>query len=164
MPKTRDDQLHRRKQILNILNDNHVRIENLDQLLVHLAQRGIVASKSSVSRDLKELSIIRVNGRYQIPTWEREDKALQRVDDFIKKVVAAGPYVTVIPCYSGTGRAVAAALRVQDWTEITGMVADDDTLILFTANNYDQKLLLGKLKRILDPDVMRRREAGPFVL
>lgn len=161
MPKTRDDQLHRRKQILNILNDNHIRIENLDQVLEHLQERGIGASKSSVSRDLKELSIIRVNGRYQIPTWERDDKALQRVDDFIKKVIAAGPYVTVIPCYAGTGRAVAAALKTQDWTEITGMVADDDTLIVFTANNYDQKMLLGKLKRILDPDVMRR-QAGPF--
>lgn len=161
MPKTRDDQLHRRKQILNILNDNHVRIENLDQLLVHLEERGIEASKSSVSRDLKELSIIRVNGRYQIPTWERDDKALQRVDDFIKKVIPAGPYVTVIPCYSGTGRAVGAALKTQDWAEIGGMVADDDTLIVFTVNNYDQKLLLGKLKRILDPDVMRR-QAGPF--
>jgi transcriptional regulator of arginine metabolism len=162
MPKTRDDQLHRRKQILNILNDNHVRIENLDHLLAHLMERGIEASKSSVSRDLKELSIIRVNGRYQIPTWERDDKALQRVDDFIKKVIPAGPYVTVIPCYAGTGRAVAAALKTQDWAEISGMVADDDTLIVFTVNNYDQKMLLGKLKRILDPDVMRR-QAAPFL-
>lgn len=161
MPKTREDQTHRRKQILNILNDNHVRIENLDDLLSHLADRGVEASKSSVSRDLKDLSIIRVNGRYQIPTWERDDRAIQRVDDFIKKVVPSGPYVTVIPCYSGTGRAVAAALKTQDWAEITGMVADDDTLAVFTANNYDQKMLLSKLKRILDPD-MYRGQSGPF--
>ncbi|MFP5285941.1 MAG: hypothetical protein ACLGI9_09415 [Thermoanaerobaculia bacterium] len=161
MPKTRDDQTHRRKQILNILNDNHVRVENLDQLLAFLAERGIDASKSSVSRDLKDLSIIRVNGRYQIPTWERDDKPLRRVDDFIKKVVPSGPYVTVIPCYSGTGRAVAAALKVQDWTEITGVVADDDTCVVYTANNYDQKMLLSKLKRILDPD-MYRGQGGPF--
>ncbi len=161
MPKTRDEQTHRRKQILNILNDNHVRVENLDQLLAYLDERGIEASKSSVSRDLKDLSIIRVNGRYQIPTWERDDKAMQRVDDFIKKVVPAGPYVIVIPCYAGTGRTVAAALKTQDWTEIAGMVADDDTCIVYTANNYDQKMLLSKLKRILDPD-MYRGQGGPF--
>src|SRR5688572_16992589 len=157
MPKTRDDQTHRRKQILNILNDSHVRVENLDQLLAFLDERGIEASKSSVSRDLKDLSIIRVNGRYQIPTWERDDKPLQRVDDFIKKVVPSGPYTTVVLCYSGAGRTVAAALRSQEWEEITGMVADDDTLIVYTAHTYDQKLLLGKLKRILDPDIARRR-------
>lgn len=155
MPKTRDEQTYRRKQILNILNDNHIRIESLDQLLVHLEERGIQASKSSVSRDLKDLAIIRVNGRYQIPTWERDDKALQRVDDFIKKVVPSGPYITVVLCYPGTGRAVAAALKSQEWEEITGMVADDDTLAVFTAHTYDQKLLLGKLKRILDPDTYR---------
>lgn len=161
MPKTKEDQTHRRKQILNILNDNRIRIENLDDLLGYLAGRGVEASKSSVSRDLKDLSIIRVNGRYQIPTWERDDKALQRVDDFIKKVVPSGPYVTVIPCYAGTGRAVAAALKTQDWAEITGMVADDDTVAVYTANNYDQKMLLSKLKRILDPDMYRGKE-GPF--
>ncbi|HWN41197.1 MAG TPA: hypothetical protein VNW71_03190 [Thermoanaerobaculia bacterium] len=161
MPKTRDEQTHRRKQILNILNDNHLRVENLDQLLAFLDERGVEASKSSVSRDLKDLSIIRVNGRYQIPTWERDDKAMQRVDDFIKKVVPSGPYVTVIPCYAGTGRTVAAAMKTQDWTEITGMVADDDTCIVYTANNYDQKMLLSKLKRILDPD-MYRGKGGPF--
>jgi arginine repressor len=86
---------------------------------------------------------------------------MHRVDDFIKKVVPSGPYVTVIPCYAGTGRAVAAALRTQEWPEISGMVADDDTVAVYTANNYDQKVLLGKLKRILDPD-MYRGPKGPF--
>jgi arginine repressor len=161
MPKTRDDQTHRRKQILNILNDSQNRVESLDDLLALLEVRGIVASKSSVSRDLKDLAIIRVNGRYQIPTWERDDKAMHRVDDFIKKVVASGPYIVLILCYAGTGRAVAAALKAQEWVEISGMVADDDTLLVCTANNYDQKVLLGKLKRILDPD-MYRGGKGPF--
>jgi len=40
-------------------------------------------------------------------------------------------------------------------------VADDDTLLVCTAHTYDQKLLLGKLKRILDPDMYRGRK-GPF--
>ncbi|HEX5714724.1 MAG TPA: hypothetical protein VF179_01100 [Thermoanaerobaculia bacterium] len=156
MPKTREDQTRRRKQILNILN-GHDRIESLDDLLVQLEARGFEASKSSVSRDLKDLSIIRVNGRYQIPTWERDDKALHRVDDFIKKVIPSGPYNTVILCYPGMAPGVAAALRSLDWEEITGMVADVDTLVVYTAHTYDQKLLLGKLKRILDPDITRRR-------
>jgi len=156
MPKTRDEQTRRRKEILNILN-GHDRIESLDDLLVQLETRRIEASKSSVSRDLKDLAIIRVNGRYQIPTWDRDDRAMQRVDDFIKKVIPSGPYLTVVLCYPGAGRAVAAALKSQEWEEITGMVADDDTLFVSTAHTYDQKLLLGKLKRILDPDSVRRK-------
>jgi arginine repressor len=43
------------------------------------------------------------------------------------------------------------ALKNMEWEEVTGMVADDDTVIVCTANNLDQKLLLSKLKRILDP-------------
>ena len=156
MPKTKDEQTRRRKEILNILN-GHDRIESLDDLLLQLEARRIEASKSSVSRDLKDLAIIRVNGRYQIPTWDRDDKAMQRVDDFIMKVIPSGPYLTVVLCYPGAGRAVAAALKSLEWEEITGMVADDDTLLVCTAHTYDQKLLLGKLKRILDPDSVRRK-------
>jgi transcriptional regulator of arginine metabolism len=156
MPKTREDQTRRRKQILNVLNGPD-RIESLDDLLVQLEARGVTASKSSVSRDLKDLSIIRVNGRYQIPTWDRDDKALHRVDDFIKKVVPSGPYLTVVHCFPGMGPGVAAALDSLGWEEITGMVSGNDTLFVATAHTYDQKLLLGKLKRILDPDIARRR-------
>jgi len=150
MPKTREEQIHRKKQILNILNSS-ARIESLDALVDQLGARGIKATKSSVSRDLKDLAIIRVNGRYQIPTWDRDDKALHRVDDFIKKVIPSGPYLTLFLCFPGAGRAVAMALKSMEWEEVTGMVADDDTLLVCTANNYDQKLLLSKLKRILDP-------------
>lgn len=161
MPKTKVEQTRRRKEILNILNGPD-RIESLDDLLVQLTGRGFEASKSSVSRDLKDLAIIRVNGRYQIPTWERDDRALHRVDDFIKKVVPSGPYITIIHCFSGMGRGVGAALKTLGWEEITGMVADDDTLAVYTAHTYDQKLLLGKLKRILDPDMYRGSTSGPF--
>jgi transcriptional regulator of arginine metabolism len=150
MPKTREEQMRRKKQILNILNSS-ARIESLDDLVDQLGARGIQATKSSVSRDLKDLAIIRVNGRYQIPTWDRDDRALHRVDDFIKKVVPSGPYLTMVLCFPGAGRAVAMALKSMEWEEVTGMVADDDTLLVCTANNYDQKLLLSKLKRILDP-------------
>ena len=150
MPKSREEQMRRKKEILNILNSS-ARIESLDDLVDQLGARRIPATKSSVSRDLKDLAIIRVNGRYQIPTWDRDDKALHRVDDFIKKVIPSGPYLTLIPCFPGAGRAVAMALKTMEWEEITGMVADDDTVLVCTANNYDQKLLLGKLKRILDP-------------
>ena len=161
MPKTRDEQTRRRKQILNILNDQHNRVDSLEILEGLLLLRGIEASKSSISRDLKDLAIIRVNGRYQIPTWERDDKALHRVDDFIKKVVPSGPYLTIVLCYPGAGRTVAAALKSLEWEEITGMVADDDTLLVCTANNYDQKLLISKLKRILDPDTYRGQAGSP---
>ena len=109
---------------------------------------------------MKDLAIIRVNGRYQIPTWDRDDKALHRVDDFIQKVVPCGPFATVILCFPGMGRGVAAALKSLDWEEVAGTVADDSSCIVYTTNNYDQKLLLGKLRRILDPDIARRG-AGP---
>lgn len=148
MPKTREELTRRRREILSILDSNAV-VENLDDLLDQLEVRGFRVSKASVSRDLKELGIARVNGRFRIPTVDREDQVLHRVVGFIRKVVPSGPFLTVIQCDPGTGQAVATALKSREWEEIAGVVADSHTAIAITAHNYDQKLLLGKLKRVL---------------
>lgn len=150
MPKTRVELTRRRKEILSILNSNIV-VESLNELLDQLAGRGYQVTKSSISRDLKELGITRVNGRYQIPIVDREDEVLRRAGRFIHKVVPSGPFLTVIRCDPGAGRMVAVALNSLEWMEITGIVADGDTAIVSTAHKYDQKLLLSKLKRILAP-------------
>ena len=73
MPKTREEMSRRRQEILHILNSG-IRIESLDDLLDQLDVRGIKITKSSVSRDLQDLAIVRVGGRYQIPAVDRDDK------------------------------------------------------------------------------------------
>ena len=147
MPKTREEMSRRRQEILHILNSG-IRIESLDDLLDQLEARGIKITKSSVSRDLQDLAIVRVGGRYQVPAVDREDKVLQRMGDFIRDVVPSGPFLAVIRCDPGAGRLVTKALKSLGWEEITGMVADDATAIVCTANKPDQRLLLSKLKRI----------------
>lgn len=146
MPKSREELTRRRKEILNILGSG-IRVESLDDLVDQLKVRGFPVTKSSISRDLKDLAVV----RYQIPAVDRDDKALQRVDDFIREVVPSGPFLAVIQCTPGAGRAVAMALKSLEWMEIASMVADGDTVCVCTANNYDQKLLLSKLKRNLGP-------------
>jgi transcriptional regulator of arginine metabolism len=147
----RETQHRRHKEILNILN-GHDRVETQIQLMEMLQKRGFRVTQSSISRDIKQLGLARAHGRYVIPSWQRgHDEPLKKVDDFIRKAISSGPYLTVLHCYPGAGRAVAAALKACEWPEITGTVADDDTVFIGTAHNYDQKLVLGRLKRILDP-------------
>ncbi|HWM90676.1 MAG TPA: hypothetical protein VN493_07920 [Thermoanaerobaculia bacterium] len=145
----RETQHRRQKEILNILNGPD-RVETQIELMHLLKERGFDVTQSSVSRDIKQLGVARSNGRYVIPSWERGNDPLKKVDDFIRKGVAAGPYLTILHCYPGAGRAVAQALKTAEWDEIMGIVADDDTVFVATAHNFDQKLVLGKLKRILD--------------
>lgn len=163
MPKTREELNRRRREILNILGSG-IRVESLDELGDQLKVRGFQVAKSVISRDLNELEIARVDGRYQIPAVDPEDKALWRMDDFIREVVPSGPYLAVVGCTPGAGRAVAMFLKSLEWMEITGMVAVGDTVCVCTANNHDQKLLLSKLKRHFGPKFRvrsKRRRAAP---
>jgi len=145
----RETQHRRHKEILNILNGPD-RVETQIELMNLLRERGFDVTQSSISRDIKQLGVARSNGRYVIPSWERGKEPLKKVDDFIRKGVPSGPYLTILHCYPGAGRAVAMALKTSEWPEITGVVADDDTVFVATANNFDQKLVLGKLRRILE--------------
>jgi transcriptional regulator of arginine metabolism len=145
----RETQHRRQKEILNVLNGKD-RIETQIQLMEMLRKRGFEVTQSSISRDIKQSGVARSNGRYVIPSWDRGPNPLKKVDDFIRKGVASGPYLTILHCYPGAGRAVAAALKTADWPEIQGIVADDDTVFIATAHNFDQKLVLSKLKWNLD--------------
>lgn len=146
MPKTREEMTRRRQEILHILNSGS-RIETLDDLLEQLEIRGTRIGKSSVSRDLQDMGIVRVDGRYQAPAVDRDDQLLQRLGELIRDVVPSGPFLAMIRCDPGAGKLVSKTLKSLGWEEITGLVADDATVVVCTANNPDQKLFLSKLKR-----------------
>jgi transcriptional regulator of arginine metabolism len=145
----RETQHRRHKEILNILNGPD-RVETQIELMHRLRERGFDVTQSSISRDVKQLGIARSNGRYVVPSGSAGDEPLKKVDGFIRRGVPSGPYLTIVHCYPGAGRTVAMALKSSEWPEITGVVADDDTVFVATANNFDQKLVLGKLRRILE--------------
>ncbi|HWM92843.1 MAG TPA: hypothetical protein VN493_18910 [Thermoanaerobaculia bacterium] len=145
----RETQHRRQKEILNIL-DGPDPVETQIEVMHRLRERGFDVTQSSISRDFRDLGIARANGRYVVPSGARNDEPLKKVEGFIRKGVPSGPYLAILHCYSGTGRAVATALKASEWDEITGVMADDDTVFIATANNFDQKLVLGKLRRILE--------------
>ncbi len=62
MPKTREELNRRRKEILNILG-NGIRVESLDDLGDQLKVRGFQVPTSDISRDLKDLERVGVDGR-----------------------------------------------------------------------------------------------------
>jgi arginine repressor len=45
--------------------------------------------------------------------------------------------------------AVAVALKATAWPEVRGVVAEDDTIFVVTDNVYDSRLLMHRLKRIV---------------
>lgn len=112
-------------------------IETQDELVEALRNAGFQVTQATVSRDIKELLLIKVptdDGRYKysMPTDQRYNpvQKLKRalVDSFVH-IDYTGNLV-VMKCLPGTANSVAVLIDNMEWTEIMGTICGDDTILL----------------------------------
>jgi transcriptional regulator of arginine metabolism len=147
MPIDREVQDYRRKAIVEILATLPARKQA--DIAKALRKQGFKVTQSSISRDLKALGIVRVKGVYHLPSPKGDESHLGKMEEYVRRVQNAGPYMLVFDTTPGTAKAVSVALKAAGWAEIKGMVAEDDTIFVATDNIYDTRLLLQRMRRIM---------------
>ncbi|HEX3554175.1 MAG TPA: hypothetical protein VIA62_13195 [Thermoanaerobaculia bacterium] len=147
MPIDREYQDQRRKTILELLASRPMR----RQIEIGRALRklGYKVTQSTVSRDLDALGIVRREGVYSPPGSQGDENAIGKMEEFIRRVRNAGPYMLVFDTSPGMAKAVAVALKSAAWPEVVGVLPEDDTVFVATDNVYDSRLLLQRLKRLI---------------
>jgi transcriptional regulator of arginine metabolism len=141
---------HRRQQeILALLTAE--RVARQEELVELLHARGLPATQSSVSRDLRDLGVARVAGRYLPPpaAGPTEQAKLDGIATFVRGAKPAGPHLTVVATAVGAAQPVASALDRAAWPEVVGTVAGDDTIFIATAGAREQKRFLQRLRRLI---------------
>ncbi|HEX5715242.1 MAG TPA: arginine repressor [Thermoanaerobaculia bacterium] len=145
----------RQREILAILQEHPV--ANQIVLMEELSRRGIQATQSSVSRDLRDMGIPRVAGRYVPPAsgpangdGRLEGDSLLEVARFVHGFKPAGPHLSVVFTATGAAQTVALAIDRAAWPEVVGTMAGDDTIFVATAGAQDQKRFFQRLERYLE--------------
>ncbi len=140
----------RQNKIISIVKSRPVRTH--DELIDALRAEGVSVTQATVSRDIKELGIIKVpsgdgGSVYSVPeaVTETNKNRVDMVSDSIKKVSSA-MHTIVINTFPGMASAVAAAVDSLLHKEILGSVAGDDTLIIVTHSVDDAQRLEKKIK------------------
>jgi transcriptional regulator of arginine metabolism len=131
MPTDVGAQQERRAAIESIIADEAISSQR--ELLVCLRHRGFAVTQPSVSRDLKEMGVARVAGRYRAVAEAGEGTTaagLLAVATFIGEVAPAGPYLLVVRTPPGLAPSVALALDQAGWQDVVGTVAGDDTFFV----------------------------------
>ncbi|KIL75247.1 transcriptional regulator AhrC/ArgR [Bacillus badius] len=122
-------------KIREIIANNE--IETQDELVDYLKELGYNVTQATVSRDIKELHLVKVplmDGRYKysLPADQRFNplQKLKRslVDAFVS-IDSAGHFV-VMKTLPGNAQAVGALIDNLDWEEIMGTICGDDTCLL----------------------------------
>lgn len=125
----------RHSKILEFIESHE--IETQEELALKLKDAGFNVTQATVSRDIKELRLIKVltkNGQYKYATIKQQDSVIS--DRFLKLFrdsVISYDYagnIVVVKTLSGAGSAAAAAIDALDIKEIIGSIAGDDTIFL----------------------------------
>ena len=145
----------RQDMILEIVKSCEV--HNQLELIKRLEERGITATQSSVSRDIHELSIAKVDGRYVVAVLPisaaEEDTTSNETHEgngFVKSLNPAGPSVLVVKTGQGSANSVGLSIDKARWPEVLGTIAGDDTIFIATAGKREQLRLITRLQEFMN--------------
>ncbi len=126
----------RHKIILQIVEQQP--IETQEELAEELCRQGYEVTQATVSRDIKELRLIKVPAgdgsyRYGIAKDRSDVLNADRMKRFFRDSVVytdSSENIIVIKCLPGSAQAVAALVDGIGWNEVIGTVAGDDTILV----------------------------------
>ena len=131
--------------ITSILKGN--KIHNQFDLKRHLVNMGIDTTQSSISRDLKKLGVVKVNGHYKPPRIAPgESQIIDSLD-----AMAAGDNLIILktgPGNAGRAGVVIDSAKIQG---ILGSIAGDDTIFLAVSSKKDHARILKKIFSLFAP-------------
>ena len=144
----------RQVAILDIIEKQE--IETQEELASALNARGIRVTQATVSRDIKELRLLKVltpSGKYKYATGDQADNNL--TDRFIRMLaesllsVSSANNLIVVKTLSGSANVAAEALDSMHWPEVLGTLAGDNTVLLIIRSNEETITVISRIREMM---------------
>lgn len=134
-------------------------INRQEELLSHLRQEGFDVTQATVSRDIRELCLVKAAAedgtyRYAASRGERTDssKSVFRFETIFResvlKVDHAG-HIVLVKCYDGMANAACEVFDAMNWPSVVGTLSGDDTFFVLMRTEHDAKSICGELSRYI---------------
>ena len=131
--------LSRHQAILELVGSASIPSQEELQRLLH--KKGYDAGQATLSRDIRELGLVKIAGGYSLPANGNgngnghvyPDSALPSVSRLVREFVTGvrtAQNLLVTKTSVGSAQPVAAALDGENWPEAIGTIAGDDTILI----------------------------------
>ena len=145
----------RHELILKLIKENVISTQ--EELLEKLVENGFAVTQATVSRDIRELKILKVTDdtgkqKYAIVAQSENHlgaKYLRVLKEGFLSVTQA-QNILVIKTVSGMAMAVAAAIDAMKFKEIAGSIAGDDTIMVAVVSTKEAGDLIPKISEIIE--------------
>lgn len=146
----------RQAKIIEIISTKNV--ETQEQLLAALQQEGFRGTQATISRDIKELRIVKEltslgTYRYATPAAEMDTSFSGRLNTIFRECVVSFDYaqnIIVIRTLPGLASAAGSAVDSMNLHSVVGCLAGDDTVIVVMRDNNAAAALCGEIKSLIN--------------
>lgn len=145
----------RHAKILEIINSKE--IETQEDLAEELKKSGVDVTQATVSRDIKELKLIKKlsdSGRYKYAVISHNDSFISNklITIFIQTVIQVDNVSNfiIVKTISGSAAAAAEAIDSLGFDGIAGTIAGDNTIFVMARTNDKAQEITQKMKKMLN--------------
>lgn len=122
----------RQSRLLEIVRSE--RIATQEDLVARLHAAGVDCTQASVSRDVRELGLVKHGGHYAAPESATAvpdlDAFAARLSGFLLKTTIVGEHLVVVHTLPGTAHTIGLYIDGMAWPGVAGNVAGDDTVFV----------------------------------
>lgn len=142
----------RQSQILKIISEKDIKTQ--EQLTDALRSMGFDTTQATVSRDIKELGLIKITsatGGYKYAAKQPQQAIEPKHIDVFSDAVISVDYALhtiVVKTYPGTAQAVCASCDMLIGSRVLGSIAGDDTILIITANEKTALSMCEELRKL----------------
>ncbi|HBE81122.1 MAG TPA: arginine repressor [Firmicutes bacterium] len=145
---------NRQAMIIAIIKDQVIGTQ--EDLGEALKNKGVLVTQATLSRDIKELGLIKVPAvegyyRYSLPQDRTPGDLVRRAQRMLEDAVVsmdAAENIIVVKTMNGTAQGVAAAFDDLEWPEVLGTVAGDDTMLVVIRSKELVEEVLNRLHQL----------------
>lgn len=126
-------------------------VTNQDELRRKLASKGIHVTQATLSRDIRELKLLKGPAGYELPALDEDEEVPKAVDvlrDFGLEVRQAQNLLIVLTTVGGA-QPVAASIDYEEWPEVVGTLAGDNTVLLICPDARRAEALKNRIEALL---------------
>lgn len=129
-------------------------IASQDELRRKLVRRGFDVTQATLSRDIHELRISKGPSGYALPSENGHDESddLPEIDEVMSSFglkVKQAQNQLVLVTTAGSAQPVALAIDHEDWPEVVGTLAGDDTVLIICPDQRRASTLAERLEKII---------------
>ncbi len=131
----------------------HEPLVTQEQLVRRLSQQGLKVTQATLSRDIKELGLVKTADGYSSPAVVGDASAnLPSLAHLLREFVVdvrEAQNLLVLKTSAGSAQPVAAALDSEQWPEVMGTLAGDDTILVVAASDKACRALGSRIREMM---------------